>query len=47
MLRQGASLQDIAAVLRHRSVETTQIYAKIDVTALMRLAQPWVEVSSC
>lgn len=47
MLRQGASLQDIAAVLRHRSVETTQIYAKIDVTALMRIAQPWVEVSSC
>lgn len=47
MLRQGASLQDIAAVLRHRSVETTQIYAKVDVTALMHIAQPWVEVSSC
>ncbi|TCG06332.1 hypothetical protein BZM27_27090 [Paraburkholderia steynii] len=27
MLRHGASLQDIAAVLRHRSIETTQIYA--------------------
>lgn len=47
MLRQGASLQDIAVVLRHRSVETTQIYAKVDVTALMRIAQPWVEVSPC
>ena len=47
MLRQGASLQDIATVLRHRSVETTQIYAKVDVTALMRIAQPWVEVSPC
>jgi integrase/recombinase XerD len=47
MLRQGASLQDIAAVLRHRSVETTQIYAKVDVTALMHIAQPWVEVSPC
>lgn len=47
MLRQGASLQDIAAVLRHRSVETTQIYAKVDVTTLMRIAQPWVEVSPC
>jgi site-specific recombinase XerD len=47
MLRQGASLQDIAAVLRHRSVETTQIYAKVDVTALTRIAQPWVEVSPC
>lgn len=47
MLRQGASLQDIAAVLRHRSVETTQIYAKVDVTALMQIAQPWVEVTPC
>lgn len=47
MLRQGASLQDIATVLRHRSVETTQIYAKVDVTALMHIAQPWVEVSPC
>ena len=34
MLRHGASLQDIAAILRHRSVETTKIYAKVDVTAL-------------
>ncbi len=47
MLRQGASLQDIATLLRHRSVQTTQIYAKVDVTALMRLAQPWVEVTPC
>jgi len=47
MLRQGASLQDIAALLRHRSVETTQIYAKVDVTALIQIAQPWVEVTPC
>ena len=47
MLRHGASLQDIAALLRHSSVETTQIYAKVDVTALMQIAQPWVEVTSC
>lgn len=47
MLRQGASLQDIATLLRHRSVETTQIYAKVDVTALSQIAQPWVEVPSC
>src|SRR5213594_759013 len=32
MLRQGASLQELFALLRHRSIETTQIYAKIDVT---------------
>lgn len=47
MLRQGASLQEISALLRHRSIETTQIYAKIDVTALQQIAQPWPEVWSC
>ncbi len=47
MLRQGASLQDIAAVLRHRSIETTQIYAKVDVTNLLQIAQPWPEVQAC
>lgn len=47
MLRQGASLHEIAALLRHRSIETTQIYAKVDVTALRQIAQPWPEVPSC
>ena len=47
MLRQGASLQDIAVILRHRSIETTQIYAKVDVTALQSIAQPWPEVQPC
>lgn len=47
MLRQGASLQDIAAILRHRSIETTQIYAKVDVTTLRQIAQPWPEVPPC
>ncbi|MBI3324586.1 MAG: tyrosine-type recombinase/integrase, partial [Candidatus Omnitrophica bacterium] len=46
MLREGASLQDIAALLRHRSIQTTQIYAKVDVTALRPIAQPWPEVRS-
>jgi len=47
MLRQGASLQDIAAILRHRSIQTTQIYAKVDVTALHKIAQPWPGVQPC
>jgi site-specific recombinase XerD len=47
MLRQGTSLQDIAAILRHQSIETTQIYAKVDVNALRLIAQPWPEVQSC
>ena len=47
MLRQGASLQEIAGVLRHRSITTTEIYAKVDVVALREIAQPWPEVRSC
>jgi len=47
MLRQGASLQELSALLRHRSIETTQIYAKIDVTALQQIAQSWPEVWPC
>jgi integrase/recombinase XerD len=43
LLRQGASLQDIAAILRHRSIETTQIYAKVDIPSLRQIAQPWPE----
>jgi integrase/recombinase XerD len=41
MLRHGASLTEIGEVLRHRSPETTKIYAKVDVDALRRLALPW------
>lgn len=41
MLQQGASLAEIGELLRHRSPETTMIYAKVDVTALRALAQPW------
>ena len=47
MLRTGASLHDVAALLRHRSVSTTQIYAKVDVVALRKIAQPWPEVQPC
>jgi len=44
MLRQGASLEDIAPVLRHCSIETTQIYAKVVIKSLRQIAQPWPEV---
>jgi site-specific recombinase XerD len=47
MLRQGVSLQDIARVLRHRSLLTTEIYAKVDVVSLRQIAQPWPEVKAC
>jgi integrase/recombinase XerD len=41
MLRRGATLAQIAQVLRHRSLTTTALYAKVDRTALRELAQPW------
>jgi len=41
MLRRGASLSQIAQVLRHRSVDTTAIYAKVDTAQLRPLARPW------
>lgn len=47
LLRQGTSLQDIATILRHRSIQTTQIYAKVDVSMLDQIAQPWPEVPPC
>ncbi|MFZ0276748.1 MAG: site-specific integrase [Candidatus Sulfotelmatobacter sp.] len=47
MLRGGVSLQEIAAVLRHRSLLTTEIYAKVDVVTLRQIAQPWPEVETC
>lgn len=41
MLRRGASLAEIGEVLRHRSPQTTTIYAKVDLKALRMLALPW------
>jgi integrase len=41
MLRGGASLTEVAQVLRHRRVATTAIYAKVDHRALRTLAMPW------
>jgi site-specific recombinase XerD len=44
MLRQGASLPEIGLVLRHRTVQTTEIYAKVDIVGLRALAQPWPQM---
>lgn len=47
MLGEGTSLQDIAVILGHRSITTTQIYAKVDRSSLQQIAQPWPEVQTC
>lgn len=41
VLRRGGSLAEVAELLRHKSLGTTAIYAKVDRTALRELAQPW------
>lgn len=45
MLRGGAPLHEIGQVLRHRDLETTAMYAKVDLAALSTLAVPWPEVT--
>ena len=41
LLGNGASMDEISHVLRHRSRTTTTIYAKYDISALRSIAQPW------
>lgn len=41
LLRRGAGLPEIGQVLRHQSLQTTAIYAKVDRSTLSRLALAW------
>jgi site-specific recombinase XerD len=41
MIRHGASMSEIAEVLRHRSQTTTAIYAQVSFEALRAVALPW------
>ena len=41
MLRRGASLTEIGELLRHQHPSTTTVYAKVNLPALRRMAQPW------
>jgi integrase/recombinase XerD len=41
LLRAGASMTDVGQVLRHRSLESTAIYAKVDLERLRLVAAPW------
>jgi site-specific recombinase XerD len=41
MVRQGVSFKAIADVLGHQSLQTTGIYAKLDLPSLASVALPW------
>lgn len=41
LLRAGAPLDAIGAVLRHRSTDMTAHYAKVDLPMLHGVVQPW------
>ncbi|MFH1124411.1 MAG: tyrosine-type recombinase/integrase [Pseudomonadota bacterium] len=45
MLTKGATFKEIADILRHRNIETTAIYAKVDLKSLAHAALPWPEVT--
>ena len=44
-LNAGASLQEVAQLLRHASVATTVIYAKTDRNRLAQVARPWPQAA--
>jgi site-specific recombinase XerD len=41
LLEGGSSLKEVADILRHRSLDTTLIYAKLDSRNLAAVALPW------
>jgi site-specific recombinase XerD len=41
MVNRGASFKEVADVLGHRQLQTTGIYAKLDLAALSEVALPW------
>jgi len=46
MVRAGATFKEVADVLGHARIETTAIYAKLDVDTLAAVALPWPEATS-
>jgi site-specific recombinase XerD len=41
LLRSGVPLKEIADVLRHRNLDTSKIYTKVDLNRLAAVALPW------
>ena len=47
LLRNGAGLEAVGAVLRHQSPDTTSIYAKVDIPMLQKIVQTWPGDVAC
>ena len=45
MVRNGTRLKEVADFLGHRCLDTTTIYARLDIPALREVALPWPEVT--
>jgi site-specific recombinase XerD len=47
MIRRGASLAEISEVLRHRSLNSTAVYAQVSFDDLRTVARPWPVTGGC
>jgi len=41
MIQKGASIKEIADVLRHRDLKTISLYTKINMPLLREISAPW------
>jgi site-specific recombinase XerD len=46
LVQNGASLKEVADLLRHRHLNSASVYAHLDVARLRALAQPWPKEAS-
>ncbi|MGC9332465.1 MAG: site-specific integrase [Bacteroidales bacterium] len=44
MYKRGATLKEVADILGHKSIDSTTIYTKLNLTMLAKVAMPWPEV---
>jgi len=46
LFQRGVPLKIVADLLGHQSIDTTQIYTKVDVPTLAKVALPWPEAQA-
>ena len=45
MLENGVPLTRVADILGHKTIDTTAIYTKVNLSSLAQVAMPWPEVN--